>query len=1269
MAGSDTAGTDIRAVLAIRGGTRFLTGSEDGSVRLWASETQHPLDAADLGAQGVLALAAVEGPDARGQDARGQGTVEVYGAGASGRVWRWALTGDRFGSPTELTDLAADSPVRALAATPEWVAAAGEDGKLRIVSAAGDPRPVGKTGCEVVHALAVGADRRSLLVGGSRNGRGIAQLWSVGQSRPTRKAEQEIQGCAAVRAAAVVDGDSAVVGGDGGVLVHWLPRAGAVHRMPREHGGTVHAVALITADSFISGGSDGALFKWSIADRRVTKSLTTRFPHGVLAIAVVEAGPVIVAGGRDTVLVLRDDRPVEQAFVGHTGAVRAIAVNDRGDLIVTGSADHTARVWNAAGEQRSLFTGHTAPVSAVAIWPDNSRVVTGAEDGTVLIWDRYQTAVRHRLDHGAKVWAIAVSPDGKHVLSGGNDGKVSLWHADTGKRIGEPWSGPHKAVSSIAISGTGETAVVGSDDGTVVCWNLRERDRDGPVIRAVPDGQVRSVAIDHAGAVVAVGGEDGRVTVWRVADGGAVGAPIRTGHGDVHKVLFSPSDGTIVSCGANGVIARWNPQTGRRVGQAHSDFGGAVAAIALMPGGGLIVAGGDGGELRVLSTTPDHPPRTIHNGQVQPGAGAGAPHPALVSDEAAHEDTIGNEADVRALAELIAARHTRAPLSLALLGDWGSGKSSLVIQVKKRVHDLVGSTPEEAADSFWVRRVRQIRFNAWNYSDDHLWVGLAEQLWHGLGQDPADDPDLRLPARTPVPAAKVRARRRADHRHTVELRDKVDEELTQADAAGRSLVPIVAETRRARHLLRGLAALRGEYFDRVVKSLRGLRLRLVGTVALLFCLAGAAALLGARAFPGVASGLWAAGIGVVGPIGSVVAVWNWVRTRNQKLTESLTKAKEALSSDIDARADELSADDPVFRLDQVVAKLVEPDRYKPYRGVPGHVHQDLRQLADALYKISREREPDATPVLDRIVLYIDDLDRCAPSRVVEVLHAVNLLMSVPLFVVVVALDPPQLFRALREHHRRTARTSREHRDLALGLLDKIFTLGYAVRPVGNRAETYLLSLVDDMELEPAAARTETAPAVGAPGTPAEPAASRPASARPVPAAPAPVAAARSWRVPDVGLRITEPEVALLTALSPLLSGPRAIKRLMNVYRLILVSEHHRRGAFLAGDYQVAALLAAGLIRAPGDYGELVAALRPATECDHENELHHDVRDLFKDHDVGDVIEAASPAPLAVTLSEFIGDRGDILTCAHAYRSWSVRIARYGFESYRHFTDA
>ena len=86
--------------------------------------------------------------------------------------------------------------------------------------------------------------------------------------------------------------------------------------------------------------------------------------------------------------------------------------------------------------------------------------------------------------------------------------------------------------------------------------------------------------------------------------------------------------------------------------------------------------------------------------------------------------------------------------------------------------------------------------------------------------------------------------------------------------------------------------------------------------------------------------------------------------------------------------------------------------YRSQLSLVSTVNRDLSDL-DALtreYNAEHPRDPDGPP--NRIVLYIDDLDRCPPNRVVDVLEAVHLLLSFELFVVVVAVDTRWLNSAL-----------------------------------------------------------------------------------------------------------------------------------------------------------------------------------------------------------------------------------------------------------------
>ena len=65
-----------------------------------------------------------------------------------------------------------------------------------------------------------------------------------------------------------------------------------------------------------------------------------------------------------------------------------MAVTPDGARIVTGSADRTARVWDAkTGAELAQLKGHTNGVDSVAVTPDGARIVTGSGDSTARVWD------------------------------------------------------------------------------------------------------------------------------------------------------------------------------------------------------------------------------------------------------------------------------------------------------------------------------------------------------------------------------------------------------------------------------------------------------------------------------------------------------------------------------------------------------------------------------------------------------------------------------------------------------------------------------------------------------------------------------------------------------------------------------------------------------------------------------------------------------------------------------------------------------------------
>jgi hypothetical protein len=86
------------------------------------------------------------------------------------------------------------------------------------------------------------------------------------------------------------------------------------------------------------------------------------------------------------------DNKTAAVLKGHTGVVIVAVFSPDGRRIVTGSGDHTARVWDAeSGQQIALLQGHSGSVGSASFSPDGRRIVTGSNDTTARVWDVART--------------------------------------------------------------------------------------------------------------------------------------------------------------------------------------------------------------------------------------------------------------------------------------------------------------------------------------------------------------------------------------------------------------------------------------------------------------------------------------------------------------------------------------------------------------------------------------------------------------------------------------------------------------------------------------------------------------------------------------------------------------------------------------------------------------------------------------------------------------------------------------------------------------
>lgn len=226
-----------------------------------------------------------------------------------------------------------------------------------------------------------------------------------------------------------------------------------------------------------------------------------------------------------------------------------------------------------------------------------------------------------------------------------------------------------------------------------------------------------------------------------------------------------------------------------------------------------------------------------------------------------------------------------------------------------------------------------------------------------------------------------------------------------------------------------------------------------------------------------------------------------------------------------------------------------------------------------------EAAPGDPDVPERIVIYIDDLDRCTAPQVYSVLQAIHLLLAFDLFVVVVGVDVGWVQKALAQEIK-VVKVDRPQ--LAAQYLEKIFQLPYWLQPLdggdGGSYASFVRALIDR---DVAAAPTRDAtPATEAPDQEA-PAADAPPAEEPAPETPA--APEETLEAAVVDMTLTPAERDFLA--SPALAGlaprdPRSVKRMLNTYRVIRARLDPARRADLLGKdgapaaFPVAAILVA-----------------------------------------------------------------------------------------------
>ncbi|XP_004547053.1 U3 small nucleolar RNA-associated protein 15 homolog [Maylandia zebra] len=185
-------------------------------------------------------------------------------------------------------------------------------------------------------------------------------------------------------------------------------------------------------------------------------------------------GQLLVAGCEDSVVRLFDvsGKVALRLFKGHTKAVHLTDFTSDRYQILTGSDDYTCRLWDIPNAtELTTYTEHTDYIRCgVTSKLNRDLFITGSYDHTVKLFDARVEKSVITMDHGQPVESVLLYPsEGLLVSAGGRH--VKVWDLLKGGQPLVSLKNHHKTVTSLALSSNGQRLLSASLDRHVKVYN------------------------------------------------------------------------------------------------------------------------------------------------------------------------------------------------------------------------------------------------------------------------------------------------------------------------------------------------------------------------------------------------------------------------------------------------------------------------------------------------------------------------------------------------------------------------------------------------------------------------------------------------------------------------------------------------------------------------------------------------------------------------------------------------------------------------------
>ncbi|KAH7664032.1 Beta-transducin family (WD-40 repeat) protein [Dioscorea alata] len=332
-----------------------------------------------------------------------------------------------------------------------------------------------------------------------------------------------------------------------------------------------------TGSLLASGSSDSTARIWEISNGPCISSMHSSPPNvhvlnhfnfsinnesnAVTALAWNEEGELLATGSYEgQASIWRKNGKLEEILKKHTGSIFSLQWNKRGDLLLTGSFDNTAILWDTGTwECKQQFAFHSAPLISVE-FRNNTAFATCSEDKMIYICSFGESQPVYAFsEHQDEINAIQWDPTGTLLASCSDDRSVKIWSLELGTCLHD-LQGHHEAVYTIKWSPTGPGTInpnkqlvlaSASGDSTIKLWDAHK----GHLLRTLNGHReaVYSIAFSPNGNYLASGSQDRHLHIWSVKDGSILKTYSRGG-AIIYHVSWNRENDKVVAGFGNGIV-------------------------------------------------------------------------------------------------------------------------------------------------------------------------------------------------------------------------------------------------------------------------------------------------------------------------------------------------------------------------------------------------------------------------------------------------------------------------------------------------------------------------------------------------------------------------------------------------------------------------------------------------------------------------------------------------------------------------------------------